>query len=232
MRSFRRGSLGLLVLPWLICLAGCDDSVDEGLLGDLSFKITQECFDSSCQGQCEDTYCDVCHDDQPPEYGGCFITGIGFLVDSDGKDNFGGNGMPMKTGRIRGEWEHQDHGTSSKLHGQVAYLMCRHVDEPGPDVPKASVNQAYYGGPGRFYTPEAGWVEGYWFDVMAEDHGEPGKTDEYYFTMRKMDASGAVGPVLYQTGGVLGGGNFQIHPPNDGHPYTGGALPAWVPLQQ
>ena len=124
-----------------------------------------------------------------------------------------------------------------KLHGKVMYLSCRHVDEPGPGQPSGpdhtfNINQAYYGGPGRWYEPATGWQEGYWFDVMAEDHGEPGKTDEYYFTMRKMDASGAVGPVLHQTGGVLGGGNFQIHPPNDGHPYTGGSLPAWVPLQQ
>ena len=66
---------------------------------------------------------------------------------------------------------------------------------------------------------------------MAEEHGEPGKKYKYLLSVRRMDAAGAVGPILYQTGGVLGGGNFQIHPPNSGHPFTLGATPAWVPLQ-
>jgi len=221
-----------LVVPWLLLFAGCNDGVDEALLGDTSFRLTEDCnVDGTCTPQCEDVTCDVCHDGQPPSDGGCWVTGIGYLIDADGRDNFGGNGMPMKSGRIRGEWEHQDHGTGDKLHGAVGYLYCRHVDEPGPDVPKATANQAYWGGTGRWYTPTGDWQEGYWFDVMAEDHGEPGKTDEYYFSVRKMDASGAVGAVIYSTGGVLAGGNFQIHPPNDGHPFTAGMLPTWVSLQ-
>ncbi|HEY5946512.1 MAG TPA: hypothetical protein VIV40_13515 [Kofleriaceae bacterium] len=226
-----------LLVPWLLLALGCDGE-DEALLGDTSFRITQECYEEGapCDPVCEDTYCDVCDDGEPPSEGGCFITGIGFLVDADGKDNFGGNGMPMKAGYIRGEWEHQDHGTGDKLHGRVGYLYCRHVDEPGPGVPSGSdhtfnINQAYYGGPGRWYEPSTGWTDGYWFDVMAEDHGEPGKADEYYFTVRPMDASGQVGAVMYATGGVLGGGNFQIHPPNDGHPSTSGSVPTWVSLQ-
>jgi hypothetical protein len=28
--------------------------------------------------------------------------------------------------------------------------------------------------------------------------------------------------------GCVSGGNFQIHPPNNGHPYGDGALPAWA----
>jgi hypothetical protein len=142
--------------------------------------------------------------------------------------------MPMKAGYIRGEWEHQDHGNARKAHGQVRYLVCRTVDGAGPGHPngpthKFDINQVYFGGPARWFTGGA-WKDGYWFDVMAEDHGEPGKTDEYFFSVRKMDASGAVGPVLYSTGGVLGGGNFQIHPPNTGHPYTKGTIPTWVSL--
>jgi len=222
-----------LLLPFAL-LASCDDGgdkVDEAFLGDTAFQITQECYEGTCQPQCEDTYCDVCEDGEPPSAGGCWVTGIGHLIDSDGKDNFGGNGMPMKQGYIRGQWEHDDHGTGDKFHGSVVYLSCRHVDEPGPGVPRGDANQAYYGGPGRWFEPETGWQDGYWFDVMAEDHGEPGKTDEYYFSVRKMDANGAVGDIIYETGGVLAGGNFQIHPPNSGHPSTHGELPTWVSLQ-
>jgi hypothetical protein len=239
MRLSRRASSfpgALLLLPWLLLPLGCDDSTDDSLLGDLSFRITQECADQTCEPKCEDTDCEICEEGQPPSQGGCWITGIGYLKDSDGRDNFGGNGMPMKAGYIRGQWEHDDHGTGDKFHGTVGYLVCRHVDEPGPGVPSGSdhnfnINQAYYGGPGRWFEPEKGWQDGYWFDVMAEDHGEPGKEDEYYFTVRRRDATGAVGPILYQTGGILAGGNFQVHPPNDGHPFTAGTLPQWVPLQ-
>jgi hypothetical protein len=227
-----------LVPSALLAIACGGETTDPGLLGDLSFRITQYCDgDGACEPpECENVDCTTCDDGTPPTAGGCWITGIGFLVDSGGKDNFGGNGMPMKAGYIRGEWEHQDHATGDKLHGRIRYLSCRQVDEPGPGVPNGpnhdfKINQAYYGGAGRWYTPATGWQEGYWFDVMAEDHGEPGKTDEYYFNVRTMDAAGNVGPVIYSTGGVLGGGNFQIHPPNTGHPFTLGTLPAWVPLQ-
>jgi hypothetical protein len=235
MNSFRHRTC--LVLSPLAFLLACGGSEDDALLGDLSFRITQECVEGSCEApQCEDTYCEVCEDSQPPTSGGCWITGIGWLPDSGGRDNFGGNGMPMKAGYIRGEWEHQDHATGRKVHGTVAYLSCRHVDEPGPGVPNGpdhtfNINQAYYGGPGRLYEPGVGWQEGYWFDVMAEDHGEPGKTDEYFFSVRKMTGPTTVEPIFYDTGGVLGGGNFQIHPPNTGHPFTLGSTPSWVSLQ-
>lgn len=238
-----RRRLSRVSTSWLVCLVplfGCADEKDEdeALLGDTSFRITQQCTDgSTCEPVCEDTWCEVCEDGQPPSEGGCWITGIGFLIDGTGRDNFGGNGMPMKQGYIRGEWEHQDHATGRKLHGRVGYLYCRHVDEPGPGVPNGpnhdfNINQAYYGGPGRWFEPGTGWQDGYWFDVRAEDHGEPGKSDEYYFTVRRMDPNGQVGPILYSAGGVLGGGNFQIHPPNNGHPFTQGELPTWVSLQQ
>lgn len=213
-----------------VLFLGCSGGDEEPLMGDLSFRITQECTEdgATCEPVCEDTYCEICEHSDPPSEGGCWITGIGYLVDSDGKDNFGGNGMPMKEGYLRGEWEHVDHGTGNKFHGTIGYLVCRHVDEPGPGVPRATANQTYYGGVGRWFDAATGtWSEGYWFDVMAEDHGEPGKTDEYYFTARLMSTN----TVIYATGGILGGGNFQVHPPNSGHPFTQGTLPAWVSLQ-
>lgn len=225
--------LARLLLPWCLLVVACAPD-DDDLEMELAFRITQECTDDgSCEPVCEDTWCDFCDEGQPPGDGGCWITGIGFLVDTGGKDNFGGNGMPMKAGYMRGQWEHVDHATGNKLHASVSYLVCRHVDEPGPGVPNGpnhdfDINQAYYGGQGRWFEPDVGWQDGYWFDVRAEDHGEPGKSDEYYFSVRRMSD----GAVVYETGGVLGGGNFQIHPPNAGHPFTLGQLPAWVTLQQ
>jgi hypothetical protein len=165
------------------------------------------------------------------ENGGCWITGGGYIVDTDGNDSFGGNAMPMKDGTVRGQWEEQDHGTNDKAHGEASYIMCRHVDEPGPGQPGGkkgfTANQAYFGGHARWFTPADGWKDGYWFDVMVEDHGEGhGIMDYYHFTIRD-----AAGTVVYDTQGNQIGGNIQLHPPNAGHPSTGGQLPPWVMLQ-
>jgi hypothetical protein len=192
--------------------------------------------DRSCTPSCENTgSSDDCGGSTPPVQGGCWVTGGGYVSDVDGIDTFGGNGMPMKSGAVRGEWEHQDHGTQRKAHGQVRYLVCRHVDEPGPGQPSGpthqfTMNQVYFGGPARWFDGGR-WSNGFWFDVMAEDHGEPGKQDFYHFTLRRFASATQSGPVVYDTAGTLGGGNVQIHPPNNGHPYNGGALPAWVQLQ-
>jgi len=252
MEAAMRFGIGALVSLSIILLGGCSgDITGDDFTGDHSFSITQGCPDTEiCFPTCTNNGPDnVCGNSLAPSAGGCWITGIGFIVDADGHDNFGGNGMPMKDGTIRGEWEHVDHGTGDKFHGQVHYLFCRHVPEPGPGQPSGpshmfDINQAYYGGPGRWFTPTDGWKDGYWFDVMAEDHGEPGNQpgpgqhgsmgpDEYYFTARIIQGdlqSGSVVMDVYSTGGPLEGGNFQIHPPNTGHPYTSGTLPNWVTL--
>lgn len=86
------------------------------------------------------------------------------------------------------------------------------------------------------------WNDGYWFDVVAKDHGEPGSSaavkkgqmpDTYHFTIRKIDdpAKGASGTVVYETRGDLDGGNIQMHPSNGGHPAVSSPLPAWVSLE-
>src|SRR5205814_7147592 len=106
-----------------------------------------------CTPTCQNTGpTDVCSGALSPAQGGCWVTGGGFIVDADGNDSYGGNAMPMKDGRIRGEWEHVDHGTMDKAHGQARYIVCRHVDEPGPGQPSGpshnfNINQVYFGGP-------------------------------------------------------------------------------------
>jgi len=173
-------------------------------------------------------------DCQPPAEGGCWVTGGGFIDENASKDTFGGNGMPMKDGSVRGEWENVDHASGDDLHGTVSYLYCRVVPGPGPGHPNGPKhnfddNQVYLGGPARYFV-NASWADGYWFDVVAEDHGEPGRQDTYQITIRTY-ANGQAGNVVYQVSGTLAGGNIQIHPPNPGHPGSQSTLPSWVQLQ-
>jgi hypothetical protein len=170
----------------------------------------------------------------PPSEGGCWVTGGGFIIENSAKDTFGGNGMPMKDGSVRGEWENVDHATGDKSHGTVNYLFCRVVPGPGPGHPNGPKhdfvdNQVYFGGPARYFV-NAAWADGYWFDVVAEDHGEPGRQDTYQITIRTY-ANGQAGNVVYQASGLLAGGNIQLHPPNGGHPASQSTLPPWVQLQ-
>jgi hypothetical protein len=185
-----------------------------------------------------------------PAEGGCWVTGGGFIegpnlvtgAAEDGHDNFGGNAKPMKDGHVQGHWNHVDHGTGNHAKGVPSYIVCRHVDEPGPGGPGAKkgfiMNQVYFGGAAQ-WDAGSGWEDGYWFDVVAKDHGEPGSqpspkngfmVDTYHFTIRKQDDPThlASGTVVYETKGGLVGGNIQMHPPNTGHPYTPDHLPTWV----
>jgi hypothetical protein len=198
----------------------------------------------------------------PPALGGCWITGGGFIIApndltgaaADGHDNYGGNAKPMKDGRIQGHWNHVDHGTGNHAKGKPEYIVCRHVDEPGPGQPGGkkgfTMNQAYFGGHAEWRDASTGqWASGYWFDVVVKDHGEPGSVphakngymvDTYHFTIRKMDdpVAKVSGAVVYEVGrggnqasGGLVGGNIQLHPPNNGHPYTPMSLPSWVSFE-
>jgi len=168
----------------------------------------------------------------PPKDGGCWVTGGGFVTTS-GRDNFGGNAKPRKDGTIQGQWNHVDHG-GRHVHGPVTYLVCREVAGAGPGQPGGkkglTANQVLFGGPARA-NDGSGFVDGYWYDVVAEDHGEPGRDDAYTLTLRKEadPAAGASGTVVYTVSGKLTGGNIQIHAPNNGHPYSPVAPPAWVP---
>jgi hypothetical protein len=171
------------------------------------------------------------------------VTGGGFVT-ANGRDNFGGNAKQMKDGRIQGEWTHEGHANKNNAKGKPTYVFCRHVDEPGPDQPGGNkglvMNQVYFGGPAD-WRADKDWASGYWFDVVAKDHGEPGagkakggdSADTYHVTVRKMvDAENLIsGAVVYEVAGTLAGGNIQIHSPNAGHPGFQSALPSWVSLE-
>jgi hypothetical protein len=183
-----------------------------------------------------------------PKEGGCWFTGGGFIVVTDHKDSYGGNGKPMRDGRIQGEWNHVDHGNMDHMHGKVEYLVCRVAAGPGPGQPGGKkglvANQVYFGGAARWRTNDV-WADGYWFDAIGEDHGEPGNVykntgltvkgtmpDWYSITVRTTSdpAKGLSGNVVYHAEGPFMGGNFQIHPSNNGHPYTLSPLPPWVQI--
>jgi hypothetical protein len=175
-----------------------------------------------------------------PVQGGCWVTGGGFVVSNDGNDNFGGNAKQMKKGGVEGHWNHVDHGLGQHAKGDPKYLYCRHVNRPGPGQPGGkkglTSNQVYFGGPAEWGT-NGSVSPGFWFDVVAEDHGEPGSVpkpkknggqpDTYHLTVRKA----ATGEVVYDVRGTLDGGNIQIHPPNNGHPGAQSVLPSWVQLE-
>ncbi len=138
----------------------------------------------------------------------------------------------MKDGTVRGEWENIEHGNGDNTHGQANYIFCRVVPGPGPGHPNGpqhnfDINQAYFGGPATFNG-----ADGYWFDVVVEDHGEPGRLDTYHITVRQGAQGTQGGTVVFEEAGVMDqGGNIQLHPSNGGHPFTQSVLPSWVSLE-
>ena len=178
------------------------------------------------------------------ETGGCFVTGIGHIGSDENEngisdqpgagradqDSYGGNAMGMRDGRVRGQWQNTTHldGTRDVFHGQAEFLYCWNDGGPGPDVPVAEPNRAIWGGPGQWNHED-----GYLFIVSAADYKE-GKEDEdagirdaYAITIyRDVDGDGIAtsdDEIVYEETDCVFG-NFQIHPPNNGHPYIGAEL--------
>ncbi len=171
--------------------------------------------------------------------GGCFVTGIGHIgsdENGDGisdqpgagvanQDSYGGNAMGMKDGRVRGQWQNTTHLEDDKdvFHGQAEFLYCWNDGNPGPDVPEAYPNRAIWGGPGQWNHEK-----GYLFIVSSADYKEGKEGDDALLrdayairVYRDTDENGVATAddelVYEETDCVFG--NFQIHPPNNGHPY-------------
>lgn len=156
--------------------------------------------------------------------GGCWITGGGHIGDEtshggagqNDQDSFGFNAMGMKDGTVRGELQNTTH-LGDDFHGQATWIHCWKDEGDGPEVPKAIPNNAEWGGPGTWNHED-----GYTWEAHLADRAEGGShRDEYEIWV--YDAGGAL--VYSQTAAddlVITGGNFQIHPPNNGHPYTSG----------
>lgn len=171
------------------------------------------------------------------------MTGGGFIAPATAHLTYGGNAKPMKQGYVSGHWNHVDHATQDHLNGRPEYIFCR-VDgaEPGPGQPGGNkslvTNQVYFGGHAKW--GQGGGAEGFWFDVVAEDHGNGHQSaakgqdpDYYHLTVRKMDdpAGKVSGPVVYEQKGDVASGKIQIHPPNAGHDTTSPPAPPWVTVE-
>jgi hypothetical protein len=176
---------------------------------------------------------------------GCWVSGIGHIGEDENgngisdtpgagmahQDSYGGQAMGMKDGRVRGQWQNTTHLEDGmhKFHGQAEFLYCWNDGfSEGPDVPNATANRAIWGGPGKWDNEE-----GYLFIVSAADYKE-GKDrvaadirDAYAITIYKDDdgdgQATAADQIVYEESDCVFG-NFQIHPPNNGHPYIGSAF--------
>jgi hypothetical protein len=159
--------------------------------------------------------------------GGCWITGGGHIgsAESTGgagqhdQDSFGFNAMGMKDGRVRGELQDTTH-LGDVFHGHATWITCWKDDGIGPEVPRAEPNNAVWGGHGSWNH-----ADGYRWMAHLADRAEGGShQDEYELWVWAPD-----GNLVYsQTADmdlVITGGNFQIHPPNRGHPYITGEVP-------
>ncbi len=174
----------------------------------------------------------------PGEGGGCWLSGIG-TIGCPGEvqhDSFGGNAMTKKDGSVKGSWTHISIASEVIFSGEVHYLVCKDFPSlPGPDVPVASPNYANFGGTGKLNGQD-----GYFFDVKVFDHAEPGiYRDRYSIDIYDENkalvyhADGHITDICHgcldpsvpedlawvSDMGCISGGNFQIQPPNAGHPY-------------
>lgn len=210
------GSLGLL---------GC--TATDPVLPEDAMEFTSEGLMS-----CPDTelYCTLDdlggEDRQDLAESGCWITGGGHIGDKtshggagkNSQDSFGFNAMGMKDGSVRGELQDTTH-LGDVFHGQADWIRCWKDDGAGPEVPHAIPNNAQWGGVGEWnHLPNYTWK------AHLADRAEGGHhADEYEIWVWAPD-----GTLTYsQTAAddlVITGGNFQIHPSNNGHPYDSSAL--------
>jgi len=219
-------------------LGGVDDLEEEtyAILGDCSTLNLPEGVACTSDGEAPP--------EAQPDVGGCWVTGIGHIgsdlngngiSDKPGagaanQDSFGGNAMGMKDGTVRGQWQNTTHLADGKhkFHGQANFIYCWNDGGPGPDVPKAYPNRAIWGGPGKWDHQD-----GYVFIVSAADYkeGKDGNDanirDAYAITVYEdVDGDGkatSADTIIYEESDCVFG-NFQIHPPNNGHPYVAAPL--------
>jgi len=213
-----RASLILSLVLWLPACVGYQGDSAGGGEGATSTPLLMECLDT-------EDYCmfdDLGDEDREDIFeGGCWITGGGHIGDEDAhggagqndQDSFGFNAMGMKHGYVRGEIQNTTH-LGDVFHGQATWLRCWKDDGLGPEVPRAIPNNAEWGGPGTWNHEE-----GYTWEAHLADRAEGGSgIDEYEIWVYGPDGALVYSQTAEQDR-VITGGNFQIHPPNGGHPY-------------
>ena len=137
----------------------------------------------------------------PPPPPGCtpadFITGGGWITStpSGAKANFGVGGG-IKQGAVWGHLTYIDHGSNGlrvKGTGVTSY------QSPDPTKP----TMRHISG-----TAEMNGQSGYTYEIDVADNGEPGSNDT--FAIQLLDGARSI---IYRAGGLLGGGNIQLHAP-------------------
>ena len=165
---------------------------------------------------------------QPP----CdFLTGGGFIITTasgthpPAKANFGVGGGCKHGSPTWGHLEYIDHGIGLNVHwiDITAYLF-HHQHDPDPKTgPPRGARMIC----GTARTNLYGDVD---FVVQADDHGEPGRDDEFIIRLEKFGAPvyTTQGDTGYTLGGDgPGGGNIQLHKPNPSTTGSfGGSCPA------
>lgn len=150
---------------------------------------------------------------------GGFVIGGGNLAHGDW---FGGNLMGMKDGRVRGQWQHI-YG-ALRFHGYAEFQVCWNDGGPGPDVPRAFPNRAVFGGKG-IWQGEPGYL---WIVAVADykegaDWGDDAFSDAYaiciYYDIDGDGIATVADDFIYEVSGCISGGNVQVIPPTNGHPY-------------
>ncbi|RLB53009.1 MAG: hypothetical protein DRJ42_13155 [Deltaproteobacteria bacterium] len=210
----------LFILMVLALVPACVGYYGDPAGGDgaSSSALVMECLDT-------EEYCifdDVGDEDREEIFdGGCWITGGGHIGSADSRggagqhdqDSFGFNAMGMKAGGVRGELQNTTH-LGDVFHGHATWLRCWKDEGLGPEVPHAVPNNAQWGGHGSWNHEE-----GYTWEAHLADRAEGGShIDEYELWVYGPDGEVAYSQTAEQDL-VITGGNFQIHPPNAGHPY-------------
>lgn len=131
----------------------------------------------------------------PPLYPPIKVTGGGQIPvpdpDSTGRATFGFNAQPDKTGGAKGHFNYLNHVTDLHVNGEITSIQVIAVNPNG--------------------TPKTVLFSGTWdgglFFGTVEDHGEPGRIDEFGITVTT--ATGELSEVRSQR--IISRGNIQFH---------------------
>jgi hypothetical protein len=122
------------------------------------------------------------------------VTGGGWFVGgragSGSKKTFGFN-VRSESGFCRGQLQFNDHSLGVKVHSDGLRSLSVYADTAASFTGSCSVNK----------------TSGYSFECAVIDRGEPGRNaDSFHLKIYDLE-----GNVYYSEGGLLGGGNIQIH---------------------
>jgi len=157
-----------------------------------------------------------------------FLTGGGFIYVNGAKGTFAIGGG-CKHDEYWGHLEYHDHGTGLNAHW-TSITAYQEWNSGTDDKGRLSGRRLICG---TARTNQFGDVN---FAVVATDNGEPGTNDEFDIQLKRSDGTIAYSTFGWDTSGGFphklggdanGGGNIQLHKPNDSNTGSfGGSCPA------